>query len=98
MEYKSEWNLSPLFSGDNDIKISERRKECEERVSAFVKKWKGRDGTEQLTPASSAVSSLSHKVLNEKKQGLYDYLKEPDLLAEALDEYENWMANFGTGT
>lgn len=61
------WDLSPLFSGDDDPKIEDRKKEVNEENSAFVSKWKDRD----------------------------DYLKDPAVLKEALDEYEVLFRNYG---
>lgn len=41
-EIKTSWDLKPLFSGDNDDKMIEQRREIEQRADAFVKKWKSR--------------------------------------------------------
>lgn len=40
---KTEWNLNPLASGDNDPKFSKKRDKTEKAVSAFVNKWKDRN-------------------------------------------------------
>ncbi len=40
---KTEWDLSMLFSGDDDPKIEKVKKQIEEEVKKFVLKWKGRD-------------------------------------------------------
>lgn len=61
------WDLSPLFDGDDDPRMTEKRKAVEEASYAFVNKWKDRN----------------------------DYLKEPEVLKEALYEYEAWQRNFG---
>ena len=65
---KTEWDLSPLLSGDDDPSIEEKRKEIEEKNKTFVDKWKDRD----------------------------DYLKDPEILKEALDEFEALEKEFGT--
>ena len=64
---KTEWNLSPLFEGDDDSSMEGKRKEWKEATERFVKKWKDRD----------------------------DYLKKPEVLKEALDEYEEWANKYG---
>lgn len=40
---KTSWDLSPLLVGDADPKTKEYRKEFEQVVEAFVKKWRERD-------------------------------------------------------
>jgi oligoendopeptidase F len=65
---KTDWNLGLLFK--NEKEIAKERKVVEEKTSAFVKKWEGRD----------------------------DYLKDAKVLREALDEYNEWASNWGTGT
>ncbi|MBI2632104.1 M3 family oligoendopeptidase [Candidatus Pacearchaeota archaeon] len=58
---KTEWDLSPLFSGDADFKLVEYRKQIKEKIARFVNKWRDRE----------------------------DYLSNPAILKEALDEYED---------
>lgn len=62
------WDLSKLFSGDDDPRMDEGRKAVEERSRAFVAKWKERD----------------------------DYLSDPVVLREALDEYAEWSGRYAT--
>lgn len=64
---KSTWDLSPLFSGDDDPKIEEVKKILEKENYAFINKWKDRD----------------------------DYLKDPAVLKEAIDEYELLLRSYG---
>ncbi len=40
MEFKENWDLSPLFASDDDPRISESRKEVEAATESFAKKWK----------------------------------------------------------
>lgn len=61
------WDLSPLFSGDDDLEIEKKRKILEEEAYGFINKWRERD----------------------------DYLDDPAILKEALDEYELWQRNYG---
>ncbi len=62
------FNLRPLFDGDDDPRMAEKRKAVEEASYAFINKWKNRR----------------------------DYLEKPEVLKEALDEYEVWQRNSGT--
>ena len=64
----SNWNLKPLFAGDDDPRIDKQKKQIEKRSYAFIDKWKGRK----------------------------DYLRNPAVLARALDAYERWMRDCGT--
>ena len=64
----TKWDLSSLFSGDDDPAIEENRKNVERKNYAFIEKWKSRK----------------------------DYLKEPEVLRKALDEYEALKRDFGT--
>lgn len=41
------------------------------------------------------VEKESYKFIN-KWKGNNDYLKDPKILKEALDEYKNWLRNYGT--
>lgn len=43
MTERTEFDLSPLFAGDDDPRILEERKEREEASYAFINKWKDRD-------------------------------------------------------
>lgn len=64
---KYTWNLTPLFTGDNDPRIAEVRQEVKLATTAFVNKWEKRT----------------------------DYLEDPAILKEALDEYEIWNRQHG---
>jgi len=64
---KTEWDLSPLFKGDDDSEMDKKRKEVEEKSYAFINKWKNRS----------------------------DYLEKPEVLKEALDEYEKLQRDYG---
>lgn len=63
------WNLKPLFDGDKDPRIPEKRSEFENAWRGFIDKWKVRN----------------------------DYLESPDILKEALDEFEHLDKIFGDG-
>lgn len=69
MVYKTKWDLTPLYSADDDPKISHDRKVIQDKTKAFVTKWKERD----------------------------DWLKNPVVLKEALDEYNEWLEDFAGG-
>ncbi|MEK6933869.1 MAG: hypothetical protein AABW75_03265 [Nanoarchaeota archaeon] len=60
MAIKTEWDLSPIFLGNEDLKIEIYRREIENKVKNFVDKWKNRE----------------------------DYLKNPEILKEALEEFD----------
>ncbi|MCK9420798.1 MAG: M3 family oligoendopeptidase [Nitrospirae bacterium] len=62
------WNLKPLFSGDNDPRIEEKRKLVGKKSTAFINTWKDRT----------------------------DYLEDPVILRQALDQYESWKRQYGT--
>lgn len=64
---QTKWDLTPLFTSDNDPTAKEKRKEVQEKSYEFINKWKDRD----------------------------DYLKDPAVLKEALDEYEVWNRLYG---
>jgi hypothetical protein len=64
---KTEWDLSPLLSGDNDPRIELEQKTIVEDTQRFVEKWKPRT----------------------------DYLQNPAILGEALDDYEHWLRSHG---
>jgi oligoendopeptidase F len=64
---KTEWDLSPLLSGDDDPKIQLEQKTIIEDTQRFVEKWKHRT----------------------------DYLQNPAVLREALDDYEHWLRSHG---
>ncbi len=42
-EPKTKWDLSPLFSGDDDPRFPEKRREIESRTRDFAAKWKNRE-------------------------------------------------------
>jgi len=63
-----QWNLKPLFKGDNDPQIALKQEEVLRESYKFINKWKIRN----------------------------DYLSKPEVLALALNEYEDWLANYGT--
>lgn len=63
-----QWDLSSLFSSDDDPAIEKEKEKIRKAVTNFEEKWKGRD----------------------------DYLSDPDLLKESLDDFEKFRRNFGT--
>lgn len=63
----TEWNLDPLFTSDNDPRMSQARKQVEKAAYDFINKWKDRQ----------------------------DYLEDPVVLKEALEQYEAWMRQYG---
>lgn len=66
---QTNWNLEPLFDGDDDPKMAEKREEVYQKSYEFINKWKDRE----------------------------DYLSDPVVLKEALDEYEEWNRFYGVG-
>jgi oligoendopeptidase F len=66
---KTEWDLSPLLSGDDDPKIRQYRDKITQATDEFVAKWHDRT----------------------------DYLEDPGVLKEALDELEAWERLPGLG-
>ncbi len=64
---QTKWNLAPLFKGDNDPEMENKRKIVEQKSYEFINKWRDRD----------------------------DYLKNPAVLKEAPDEYENRQRSYG---
>jgi oligoendopeptidase F len=66
---QTSWNFTPLFSGDDDPKMVEKREEVKQANYAFINKWKDRT----------------------------DYLEDPAILKEALDEFESLSRNYGSG-
>ncbi len=65
---KTRWDLTTLFSGDNDPRMAHDRRIVQEKSYAFINAWKDRD----------------------------DYLSDPAVLKQALDQYEEWRRNWGT--
>jgi oligoendopeptidase F len=65
---RTDWNLKPLFSGDNDPRIEGKRKLFGKKSTAFINAWKDRT----------------------------DYLEDPSILRQALDQYESWKRQYGT--
>src|SRR5208283_4419210 len=63
-----QWNLKPLFDGDNDPRMELEKQRIEERSYRFINRWKDRT----------------------------DYLEDPVILRQALDEYESWERECGT--
>lgn len=61
------WNLSLLFSGDDDESIEKEKEEIKKAILDFEEKWRDRD----------------------------DYLSDPKVLKEALDDYEEIMKKYG---
>ncbi len=61
------WNLKPLFTGDNDRRMDEKRKIVEQKSYEFINAWKDRS----------------------------DYLEDPVVLRQALDQYEAWKRAYG---
>ncbi len=39
----SVWNLKPIFAGDDDPSVGQKRKEIENEAENFEKKWRGRN-------------------------------------------------------
>jgi oligoendopeptidase F len=54
------------------------------------------DSDPQIEKQRKIVERESYKFIN-KWKGSKDYLKNPAVLKQALDEYENWQKNYGTG-
>lgn len=53
---QSTWNLSPLFSSDNDPRIETQRKKVEKEIKKFVSKWKKRN--DYLSNATALKTAL----------------------------------------
>ncbi len=64
--WRTSWDLKPLFKGDDDAQIGKEREEVKQQSYQFINKWKDRD----------------------------DYLTDPGILKQALDEYEQWARNY----
>ncbi|TSD04234.1 MAG: Uncharacterized protein Athens071412_775 [Parcubacteria group bacterium Athens0714_12] len=54
------------------------------------------DDDPQIEKKRKIVESKSYEFIN-KWKSRKDYLKKPTVLKQALDEYENWQKNYGTG-
>ena len=65
---RTTWNLKPLFAGDNDPRMEEKRRIVARKSNAFINAWKDRT----------------------------DYLEDPLILKQALDQYESWKRQCGT--
>ena len=65
---KTSWDLSPLFSSDNDPKMEQERLKVKAANEVFITKWKERK----------------------------DYLTDPKVLKESLDEYEELQKTYST--
>ncbi len=64
---KTAWDLSPLFSGDDDPAISKQRESIEKENKKFVKKWSANDS--YLTDASVLKKALDEYELLIRKYG-----------------------------
>ena len=68
------WNLSPLFSSDEDPNIAKNRQKVEENVKAFCSKWKSRD--DYLADAKvlkEALDDYEHLMRNYGIEGDWGY-------------------------
>jgi len=65
---QSSWDLTPLFTKDDDPRMAKNRKEVQRKSYEFINTWKDRT----------------------------DYLEDPKVLRQALDQYEVWKRRFGT--
>ena len=54
------------------------------------------DNDSQIEKKKKIVERKSHEFIN-KWKSRKDYFKKPIVLKQALDEYENWQKNYGTG-
>ncbi len=64
---KTVWDLTPLFSSDEDPNMARNQELIERKNQEFIVKWKGRS----------------------------DYLEDPLVLKEALDDFEVLLRNYG---
>lgn len=64
----TDWDLTPLFSSDEDPQMGQQREKVKKANDLFVNKWKERN----------------------------DYVSDPKILKEALDEYEKLLKQYGT--
>lgn len=99
------WNLSQLYSGDQDPQMQKDRLAVEAAVQAFIQEWGG-DRTDYLTDLVVLAEALAAyerlcRVLNEKsepggtKPGFYFTLRRAEDLADEevrqrLDELTEW--------
>lgn len=61
MKTKTEWDLTPLLSGDHDPAIEKRKKEAKQQVAVFVDKWRGRkDYLEDPKKLREALDEYEH--------------------------------------
>lgn len=73
------WNLSPLFSSDNDSAITRQREQVEKANKKFVTKWKKREDylsdARVLKDALDEYEKLSHRFGTDGNEGYYFWLR-----------------------
>lgn len=73
------WNLTPLFSGDDDPRIAEKRKIVEEKSHAFIAAWKDRTdylkNPAVLKKALDAYEEWKRSYGTEGDEGYYFWLR-----------------------
>lgn len=73
------WDLTPLFSSDNDPEMNKKRKKIKSVNSAFVAKWKNRDDYLQdpriLKRALDEYELLQRSYGTEGDEGYYFFLR-----------------------
>ncbi|MFA5737019.1 MAG: M3 family oligoendopeptidase [Candidatus Paceibacterota bacterium] len=68
--FKTDWDLSPLFVSDKDPRIKEEQTAARQAADQFIIKWNKRN----------------------------DYLSQPTVLKEALEDYNQWLADHGANS
>src|SRR5689334_22600151 len=72
---KTSWDLSPLYSSDDDPRMLDDRKKIEEANYAFINKWREREDyltdPAVLTEAMNELEELDRMWGNSGKEGYY---------------------------
>jgi oligoendopeptidase F len=80
------WNLTPLFSGDNDPQIKKTRVEAVKKADIFIKKWKNNDAymrdPKVLKKALDEYEKIWHSTGDSARENYYFHLRT------SLDEAE----------
>lgn len=98
---KTEWDLSPLASGDEDPAFEEKRKKVEEANLAFAKKWSSRrDWLEDAVVLREALDEYEHLATDigtSGDEGFYFSLRgEQDKESAVVKAKQNKIDDFAT--
>jgi oligoendopeptidase F len=97
---QDEWNLTPLFSGDNDPRIEEKRNLLEQRSYAFINTWKDRkdylEAPDVLRRALEEYEAWSRDYGTDGNEGYYFMLRsQQDQINPDLKARYNKIEEFG---